>query len=63
VLLLSKKRSWGRVADKDKQMASTDPILALALVMAIYTTCSAILTQSYGKSLEQFWHIFALFWD
>jgi hypothetical protein len=43
--------------------ASTDPILALALVMAINATCSAILNQSYGKSLEQFWHIFALFWD
>jgi hypothetical protein len=37
--------------------AFTDPILAFALVIAIYTTCSAILTQSYGKSLEQFWHL------
>jgi hypothetical protein len=38
--------------------ASTDPIMASALVMAFYTTCSAILTQIYGKSLEQLWHIF-----
>jgi hypothetical protein len=38
---------------------STDPILALALAMAFFTPCSAILTQSYGKSIGQFWHIFA----
>jgi hypothetical protein len=43
--------------------ASTDPILASALAMSFFTPSSAILTQSYGKSLGQLWHIFAYFWD
>jgi hypothetical protein len=40
-------------------LASTDLFLALALAMAFFTPCSAILTQSYGKSIRQFWLIFA----
>jgi hypothetical protein len=39
--------------------ASTDLFLALALAMAFFTPCSAILTQSYGKSIRQFWLMFA----
>jgi Kef-type K+ transport system membrane component KefB len=39
--------------------ASTDLFLALALAMAFFTPCSAILTQSYGNSIGQFWHTFA----
>jgi hypothetical protein len=39
--------------------ASTDLFLALALAMAFFTPCSAILSQSYGKSIRQFWLIFA----
>jgi hypothetical protein len=31
--------------------ASTDLFLASALAMAFFTPCSAILTQSYGKSI------------
>jgi hypothetical protein len=31
--------------------ASTDLFLALALAMAFFSPCSAILTQSYGKSI------------
>jgi hypothetical protein len=42
---------------------STDPILASALAMSFFTACSAILTQSYGKSIRQFWHFFAYFGD
>jgi hypothetical protein len=38
---------------------STDLFLALALAMAFFTPCSAILTQSYGKSIWQFWLMFA----
>jgi hypothetical protein len=38
---------------------STDLFLALALAMAFFTPCSAILTQSYGKSIGQFWLMFA----
>jgi hypothetical protein len=38
---------------------STDLFLALALAMAFFSPCSAILTQSYGKSIRQFWLIFA----
>jgi hypothetical protein len=33
--------------------------LALALAMAFFTPFSAILTQSYGKSIQQFWLMFA----
>jgi hypothetical protein len=42
-------------------LTSTDLFLASAsaLAMACFTPCSAILTQSYGKSIGQFWHIFA----
>jgi hypothetical protein len=43
--------------------SSTDLFLASALAMASFTPCSAILSQSYGKSIAQFWHIFAVFWD
>jgi hypothetical protein len=39
--------------------SSTDLFLALALAMAFFSPCSAILTQSYGKSIRQFWLIFA----
>jgi hypothetical protein len=39
--------------------ASTDLFLVSALAMAFFTPCSAILTQSYGKSIRQFWLIFA----
>jgi hypothetical protein len=39
--------------------ASTDLFLASALAMAFFTPCSAILTESYGKSIRQFWLIFA----
>jgi hypothetical protein len=38
---------------------STDLFLALALAMAFFSPCSAILTQSYGKSIQQFWLILA----
>jgi hypothetical protein len=38
---------------------STYLFLALALAMSFFTPCSAILTQSYGKSIRQFWLIFA----
>jgi hypothetical protein len=38
---------------------STDLFLASALAMAFFTPCSAILTQSYGKSIGLFWLIFA----
>jgi hypothetical protein len=38
---------------------STDLFLALTLAMEFFTPCSAILSQSYGKSIGQFWHIFA----
>jgi hypothetical protein len=39
--------------------SSTDLFLASALAMAFFTPCSSILTQSYGKSIRQFWLIFA----
>jgi hypothetical protein len=42
---------------------STDLFLVSALAMAFFTPCSALLSQSYGKSIAQFWHIFAVFWD
>jgi hypothetical protein len=35
-------------------ITSTDLFLASALAMAFFTPCSAILTQSYGKSIRQF---------
>jgi hypothetical protein len=38
---------------------STDLFLASALAMAFFSPCSAILTQSYGKSIQQFWLILA----
>jgi hypothetical protein len=38
---------------------STDLFLPLALAMPFFTPCSAILTQSYGKSIRQFWLMFA----
>jgi hypothetical protein len=41
-----------------RQLASTYLFLASALAMAFFTPCSAILTQSYGNSIGQFWHIF-----
>jgi hypothetical protein len=47
----------------EEYIASTDLFLASALAMAFFTPCSAILSQSYGKSIAQFWHIFAVFWD
>jgi hypothetical protein len=44
---------------RQSHATSTDLFLALALAMAFFTPCSAILTQSYGKSIRQFWLIFA----
>jgi hypothetical protein len=41
------------------ELSSTDLFLALALAMAFFTPCSAILTQTYGKSIRQVWLIFA----
>jgi hypothetical protein len=55
----------GAVADASKEEedlnnpTSTDLFLALALAMAFFSPCSAILTQSYGKSIRQFWEILA----
>jgi hypothetical protein len=43
----------------DNDQTSTDLFLALALAIAFFTPCSAILTQSYGKSIRQFWLMFA----
>jgi hypothetical protein len=40
--------------NKSSDATSTDLFLALALAMAFFTPCSAILTQSYGKSIRQF---------
>jgi hypothetical protein len=31
--------------------------------MSFFTPSSAILIQSYGKSIGQLWHIFAYIWD
>jgi hypothetical protein len=42
-----------------RRTTSTDLFLALALAMTFFTPCSAILTQRYGKSIRQFWLIFA----
>jgi hypothetical protein len=41
------------------EIPSTDPILASALTRSFCTPSSAILTQCYGKSIRQLWHIFA----
>jgi hypothetical protein len=38
---------------------STDPVLASALAMSFFNPRSAILTQSYGKSIGKLWYIFA----
>jgi hypothetical protein len=35
------------------------PLSGIGISYGIFTPCSAILTQSYGKSIRQFWLIFA----
>jgi hypothetical protein len=39
------------------------PLSGIGIGYGIFSPCSTILTQSYGKSIRQFWLMFASLWD